>query len=82
MRNLTMLTQVGLSLITPLVACLLLCWWLTRRFELGGWIFIPGFFLGLGGSCSTAWKLYQAAMHKEKKTKEKKKDTLSFNEHI
>ena len=82
LQNLTMITQVGFSLITPLLVCLGVCWWLTRRFDLGGWIFIPGFILGLGGSFSAAWKLYQSAMRREKKKKEKEKETLSFNQHI
>ena len=31
--NLTMLTQFGLSLVTPLFLCLALCWWLCDRFS-------------------------------------------------
>jgi len=81
-QSLTMITQVGISLITPLLICLGLCWWLTRRFGIGGWIFIPGFILGIGGSFSAAWKLYQITMRRENRKKEKRKETLSFNEHF
>ena len=42
--NLTMLTQFGLSLVTPLFLCLALCWWLCDRFSVGTWIYLIGFF--------------------------------------
>ena len=47
--NLTMLTQFGLSLVTPLFLCLALCWWLCDRFSVGTWIYLIGFFFGIGG---------------------------------
>ena len=43
--NLTMLTQFGLSLVTPLFLCLALCWWLCDRFSVGTWIYLIGLFL-------------------------------------
>ena len=43
-KNVSMLTQFGLSLLTPLLLCLGICWWLSNRFDLGGWIYLPGFF--------------------------------------
>ena len=58
LKNLTILTQFGLSFITPLLLCLALSWWLTEKFNLGSWVYIPGFFFGLGGSAMVAYKLY------------------------
>ena len=57
-KQLILFTQFGLSVIMPLLLCLLLCWVLTDRMAVGGWIYIPGFFFGLGGSGVTAWKMY------------------------
>ena len=54
--NLTMLTQFGLSLVTPLFLCLALCWWLCDRFSVGTWIYLIGFFFGIGGGAVTAWQ--------------------------
>ena len=54
--NLTMLTQFGLSLVTPLFLCLALCWWLCDRFSVGTWINMIGFFFWIGGGAETAWK--------------------------
>ena len=78
-KNLTMLTQFGISLITPLLLCLALCWWLNSRFGWPAWIYIPGFFFGMGGSVMVAYKLYLTVMKKEKKNDKKKK--VSFNRH-
>ncbi|MCR5323700.1 MAG: AtpZ/AtpI family protein [Lachnospiraceae bacterium] len=79
LRHLTFLSQFGLSLVIPLLMCLFLCYWLTTRFGFGGWIYIPGFILGLGSSCMTAWKFYVSV--NEKNRKNKKKDPPSFNQH-
>lgn len=80
-KNLAILTQFGLSLITPLLMCLAVCWWMTSRFGIGGWIFIPGFFFGMGGSGMVGYKLYLSVMSQEKKEKQKRKQTVSFNRH-
>lgn len=79
-KNISILTQFGLSFITPLLMCLGLCWWLCSRFGLGTWIFIPGFFFGLGGSATVAYKLYLSVTSRQEK--EKKKQKISFNRHI
>lgn len=45
LRNVTMLSQLGLSFITPLLLCLALCWFYyfqdrCRRLGLYSWIFL------------------------------------------
>jgi len=79
MRNLTMLSQLGLSFITPLLMCLGACWLLQSKAGVGAWVYIPGFFFGLGSSGMVAWKLYLSVLKKEEK-KEKKKGA-AFNGH-
>ena len=78
-KNLTMLTQFSFTLVTPLLMCLGLCWLLCAKAGLGGWVYIPGFFFGMGGSGMVAWKLYVSVTAKEKK--EERKKHLSFNRH-
>ncbi|MFR0789310.1 MAG: hypothetical protein ACLSHW_00420 [Lachnospiraceae bacterium] len=34
-EKLTMLTQLSLSLVTPLLLCLGLCWWSSNRWSVG-----------------------------------------------
>lgn len=81
-KQITLLTQFGLSLITPLLVCLALSWWLTSKTGIGEWIFIPGFFFGLGSSGMVAYKLYLSVSKQEKKEKAKKKNKVSFNRHL
>ena len=82
LKNLTMLSQLGLSLVVPILLCLFLCYWLNSRFGIGGWIYIPGFILGIGSSCMTAWKFYGSVISKNRKEEEKNKRPPSFNDHI
>lgn len=81
-KQITLLTQFGLSLITPLLVCLALSWWLTSKTGIGEWIFIPGFFFGLGSSGMVAYKLYLSVSKQAKKEKAKKKNKVSFNRHL
>ncbi len=57
LRNVTMLSQLGLSFITPLLLCLALCWFITSRTGVGGWVYIPGFSYGMGGSATVAYNV-------------------------
>lgn len=79
LKQLTWLSQMGLSLAAPLLLCLIFSSWLSSRFGIGGWIYIPGFFFGLGGSGMTAYKVYLAVMKQEKKNK--RSAGAAFNEH-
>lgn len=79
MKSITLLTQFGLSLVTPLLLCLAVCWWLTGRMGVGGWVYILGFFFGMGGSAMVAYKFYLSTVNGQKK--EEKKNYISFNRH-
>lgn len=78
-ERLAMITQMGLTIIAPLVLCILLCWWLDYKFEIGVWIYIIGFVFGLGGSFMSAYKIYISESYKAKKESKKK---VSFNRHL
>ena len=52
------------------------------RTGVGGWIFIPGFFFGLGGSGTVAYKFYLSINRQQKKENKKKKNKVSFNRHL
>ena len=43
LRNVTMLSQLGLSFITPLLLCLALCWFIISKTGVCVWVYIPGF---------------------------------------
>ena len=78
-KNITLLTQFGLSLSTPLLLCIGVCWWLTAYTGVGGWVYIPGFFFGMGGSATVAYKLYLSVTKQDQKPEKKSK--VSFNRH-
>ncbi len=79
-QNVLLLTQFGLSFITPILICLAICWWLTSHLGFGGWVYVPGFFFGLGGSCMVAYKFYLAVVNREQKEEKRKK--VSYNKHL
>ena len=67
MKNMSYLTQVGLSIATPIVLCILGAVWLQNRFGLGGWVLILGILLGVGGGISSLFQLYRMALKDPKK---------------
>lgn len=76
MEYLIWVGQLGISLVTPLLLCLLGCWWLTARMGVGLWVYLPGFILGLGSGCTNAWQFYRMT------TRDKGKGSPSaFNRH-
>ncbi len=79
-RQLTLVGQLGLSLATPLLLCLFVCYLLTSKLSAPAWIYIPGFILGIGSSMMTAWKFYTAVVSRD--NKKKKDSTVSFNDHV
>lgn len=77
-----MIGQLGLSLLMPLLLCLFACYLLCSKLSVGVWVYIPGFILGLGGSMTTAYKVYLSVIHREeKKKKEKNSNEIYFNKH-
>ena len=81
-KNLALLTQLGLSLISPIIVCMLLCWWIIGKTGAGSWVYIIGIIAGFGASFMTAYKFYRATVRKHEKEMEEKKPPVSFNDHI
>ena len=87
LKNLSLLTQLGLSIVTPILLCLFICLMLVQHTGVGGWVFIPGFIFGIGGAAASAVK-YTGLMDNMDKKQEKKsgrkrpKRGETFNEHF
>ena len=78
-----MVGQLGLSLLMPLLMCLFACYLLVSKLSVGVWVYIPGFILGLGASCMTAYKVYLSVVHKEEKKKLKRDpNEVNISKHI
>lgn len=56
LKNLTMLTQLGISLLTPIALVLWRCNRLRLRFGLGNWILIFGILFGLGSGIMSVYR--------------------------
>lgn len=69
MKNITLLSQLGLSLTVPLLLCLFFCYALTKYLSVGQWVYIPGFIFGLGSSFMSGYKLYLSQTKKDKEDK-------------
>lgn len=85
MKNLSLLiwvTQLGLSVVGPLVGYVLLAIWLRGYFELGAWIIWLGAILGIWGAVDglrSSLKLMTRMSQKEKT--EESPPAISFNDH-
>lgn len=81
-RHFSMVGQLGLTLAMPLLLCVLVCAWLQNKFGVGGWVYILGFLFGLGGSATSAWKLYCSVTAQTKKERDERGKRAAFNRHI
>lgn len=83
LKNLSMITQLGLSLIMPVLLCVFLCWLLVAKAGVGAWVYIPGIIFGIGGSFSTAYKFYRMNVAKKGGDEaQKKRRSGNFNDHL
>lgn len=80
LKQISLIAQLGITLVSPLLLCILICWLLTAKCGIEGWIFLPGILFGLGGSFMSGYKFYMA--EKKKSEKDKDKDKVQFNKHI
>lgn len=81
LRELVWLTQLGFSIVSPLLLCLLGSLWLRDHLALGGWIVVLGVLLGLGGAFSAGVAFARHAKFLADPTPKKDKPPVSFNEH-
>lgn len=79
MRDLVWLTQLGMSIVSPLLVFTLGSVWLQNHFFLGKWIVILGVFLGLSGSISAGVSFARHTKHLDSSKKDP--PPVSFNEH-
>ncbi len=85
-RELVWLTQLGLSIVCPLLLCLLGAVWLRDRFGFGNWvIFFWASPWGLSGAFSAGAAFVRDVSFLNRPGREKgnnrKKPPISFNEH-
>ena len=79
-RGLTWFTQLGISLVGPVLLFVGGAAWLQQHLGAPGWIMIPAFVLGFGTAGATARKFYRDACRKANRSAGKA--PKSFNRHL
>lgn len=81
-RTVSLLGQLGFTLVTPPVVLLLLASFLQQKFALGSWIMIAAMVTGLLTAASGAYRFYHRVLASEKKkTRDAKKTSVMFYHH-
>ena len=55
-RSVSLISQVSISMLTPVFMMIFRCIWLKNKFGFGDWIIIVGLLLGIGSGFSSVWK--------------------------
>lgn len=79
-RGLAWFTQLGISLVVPVLLFVGGAAWLQQRLGAPGWIMIPAFVLGLGTAGATARKFWRDACRKAQRGADQA--PKSFNRHL
>lgn len=80
-RAITLVGQLGFTLLTPPVALLLLAWWLQDRFGLGSWVMVVGLLFGLVTSGASAWRFWKRLSGSLNRQQEKQETPVVFYHH-
>ena len=78
MQGLVWVTQVGLSILCPLLLFILGAVWLQRKFALGGWVIAVGIALGLLGAAGATVNTFRMLHRLPDENKDK---PVGFNDH-
>ena len=73
-KNLSFLTQFGLSVVSPIIIYIWLASWLRDKFSLGDWIMAVGIVLGLFSAFYSGVSFFRYALRQAKKSQEEKDD--------
>lgn len=74
-RGISMILQVGLTVIVPLVLFILLG--VRLKETVGAWCMLPCIFLGLAGGAAGAWKLLKKTEHAMKQEEQEQYDLMA-----
>lgn len=61
-KNLGLISQLALSMITPCFITIALCTWLKNHFGLGNWVVVAGILWGIGSGFVSVWRYMKKAM--------------------
>ncbi len=76
LSGLTYLTQLGISIATPIVLMMLLANFLVNKGYVGSWAYFMFVILGLGASAMSFYSYIKYVLNKSKKTKSNNEQTI------
>ncbi|MEG2928084.1 MAG: AtpZ/AtpI family protein [Oscillospiraceae bacterium] len=74
LKYLSLLSQLGISLIVPPLMCILAATWIKNRFGMGDWIVVAGIIFGIGGGITSVYNYLKVAMNDAKKSQQEYED--------
>ena len=81
MNMIVWITQLGLSVALPLGGFVYLGYWLMNRFDMGVWVLICGFVLGIVCAVEGLMNSLKLMEKQDKKSDTADKPKVSFNDH-
>lgn len=81
LKELIWLTQLGLSIATPFLLCVLAAVWLQDHFMLGRWVIVVALLCGLSGAFSSGLTFFRHTKLLNAAERKKHSAPVSFNEH-
>jgi len=54
-KYLGLISQLAISMVTPVLLMIAVCIWLKNRYALGDWVVMAGMLLGVGSGLSSVW---------------------------
>lgn len=73
-RYLSLISQLAISMITPVLLMIFVCMWLKNKFGLGNWIVMAGMFLGIGSGLSSVWTYLKRFLREGEKQQQEYED--------
>ena len=68
LARITLLTQLGLSVVTPPILAVLLALWLQARFGLGDWVLLTAILLGIFSGVTSVFNFVRREAKKDAKS--------------
>ena len=72
--NLSLLSQLAISMVTPILLMIFVCTWLKNRFSMGDWIVIAGMLMGVGSGLSSVWVYLKKSIRDAEKQQQEYED--------
>ncbi len=82
LRAVSVMGQLGFTLLTPPLVLTLLAWWLEDRFGLGPWVMILAMVIGLITSAVSAYQFYRrvlVSVHQKEQKQEEEKPVVFYH---